>query len=176
VALMLLVAARAQAAEVPTELGLLVMLKVLTYDAGFEARAPAGEFLVLVPFEPHHADQARALVREASTLPTKAMAGRALKFETVPAAELEEQLVARNATAVLVLSATDRQSAKTFATLAARHKRYAMTLNEVLVGQGVLLGVALTGGKAQVILNIGAAKQTGAEFSPAVMRIARLLQ
>ena len=67
-------------------------------------------------------------------------------------------------------------SVAVFATLAARHKRYAMTLNEVLVGQGVLLGVALTGGKAQVILNIGAAKQTGAEFSPAVMRIARLLQ
>ncbi len=166
----------ALADEVPPQLGLLVMLKVLSYDATFEARVGDRDFLVLVPYAPNQTDAARAVAAVGLELPIKAMVGRPLKFEPVPAAELETQLVTRNAAAVIVLGGTPYELAKQQASAAARHQRYAITLDEDLVKAGIPIGVALNNGKAQLILNVTAARAIKAEFSSAVMRVARIQQ
>lgn len=169
-------AAPAHADEVPPQIGLLVMLKVLTYDSGFEARVGDRDFIVLVPYWPNQTDTARTSAAAGMELPIKAMVGRPLRFEPVPAADLENQLVARNAAAVLVLAGTPLELAKQQAGAAARHQRYAITLDADLVKAGIPIGVALNNGKAQPILNVAAARAIKAEFSAAVMRVARIQQ
>jgi hypothetical protein len=161
---------------VPPEIGLLVMLKVLTYDAGFDARVGAREFLVLVPYAPGQADAARNLAAAGTELPIKTMVGRALRFEPVTAAELDTKLLANGASAILIPSGTPPELARTLAGSASRNNRYAITLDEALVKAGTTIGVALSAGKPQVILNIATARTIKAEFSPAVMRVARIQQ
>ena len=152
------------------------MLKVLTYDAEFERRAGERDFVVLVPFAPAQADTARSLVAAGAALSIKTMVGRTLRFEAVAAPEFEAQLVARDAGAVLVPSGTQAEQAKGWAAAATRHQRYTITLEEELVKVGILLGVALNGGKPQVILNATTARAIKAEFNSAVMRVARIQQ
>ncbi len=171
-----LAASRAQAEEVPRDLGLLVMLKVLTYDAAFEGRLGAHEFLVLVPFGKNTADIAKNIVTAAAALPIKAMLGRTLRFEAIPSGELETQLVTRQAGAVFIPTGTSAELATSLAAVATKHNRYGMTLDEELVKTGITVGVALNSGKAQVILNVVAARAIKAEFSSAVMRVARIQQ
>ena len=166
----------AHAEEVPTKLGLLVMLKVLTYDTGFEGRVGKADFVVLVPYAPNQTDAARSLVAAGLDLPIKSMVGRVLRFEQVPAAELESQLVARGAAAVLILGGSPFEQAKQQAGTATKHSRYAMTLDEGLVKAGIPIGVALNNGKAQLVLNVSAARAIKAEFGSAVLRVARIQQ
>ena len=103
---MLLSAAAARAADVPPELGVQLVLKVLTYDAAFEQRVGAGAFVVLIPYPPAHADAAKRVAAAATALPVKAMVGRTLEFEAVPEAELDTRLVTRHAAALLIPAGT----------------------------------------------------------------------
>lgn len=173
---MLLLAAAARAADVPPELGLLVVMKVLTYDAGFEQRVGDGAFLVLVPHATGQGDAARALVAAGTALPTKEMHGRALKFEAVSGDELPVLLGMRRTAAVLIPSGTPIEAARAFAKAAAKAQRYSVTLDEALMPAGIVVGVALKKGKAQVVLNMPAAKAIKAEFSQAVVKVARVIQ
>ena len=173
---MLFSAASARAADVPPELGVQLVLKVLTYDAAFEQRVGAGAFVVLIPYPPAHADAAKRLAAAATALPVKAMVGRTLEFEAVPEAELDTRLVARHAAALLIPAGTPLENARAYAAIATRHSRYSVTLDDALVPAGVTVGVALNQGKAQVVLNVAAARAIKAEFSPVVMKVARLQQ
>lgn len=172
----LCVALPVHAGEVPPELGLLVVLKVLTYDSGFEQRVGDGAFLVLVPHANGHAEKANALVAAGNALPAKEMHGRALKFEAVSGDELPVLMGMRRTAVVLIPGGTPIEAAKAFAAAAAKKQRYTVTLDESLMGAGIAVGVTLNKGKAQVVLNMAAAKAIKAEFAPAVMKVAKVVQ
>lgn len=165
-----------RADDVPAELGVQLVLKVLTYDAAFEQRVGSDAFVVLIPYPPAHADAARRLAAVAAALPVKTMVGRALQFEAVPEAELDAHLVARHAAALLIPAGTPLENARAYAATATRRNRYSVTLDDTLVPAGVTVGVALNHGKAQVVVNVSAARAIKAEFSPVVMKVARLQQ
>jgi hypothetical protein len=167
---------QALAAEVPAELGLLVMLKVLTYDSAFAGRGGDGEFLILVPFAVSHAERAQELVATGAGLSTRSIQGRRLAFEPVPLADLDAQIAARTPAALLVPGDTPAAAVKQIAAIGDKARLYTMSLDEGLVKTGLTVGVALNNGKPQVIINATAAKQIGAEFSNAVMRVARVYQ
>ena len=160
----------------PANLGLLVMLKVLTYDSTFDKRGGDGEFLVLVPFTYPQSASALELSAAGAELTTRSIQGRRLHFEPQPAADLEAQLVARRPAALLIPADTPLEQARVFAAAAERRKIYTMSLDEGLVKAGLTVGVALNNGKPQVIINATAAKAIGADFNSAVMRVARVYQ
>ncbi len=174
--LIALIAATALADGVPPGLGLMVMLKVLTYDAGFDKRGGDGEFLVLVPFAASQGASAQDLANTGTELATRSIQGRRLRFETQPAAGLDAQIVARSPAALLIPADTPPEIARQFAAVAQKHRIYTMSFDEQLVKTGLTVGVALNNGKPQVILNATAAKAIDADFSTAVMRIARVYQ
>lgn len=159
-------AAHAQSAEAPPKLGILVLLKVLTYDAGFDARGQ-GDFVVVVPFSKGNEDRAQRLVDELGSIEVKTIKQRRLVFRSVLAGErLDGQ-------AVLFTSALTHDRHKPVLEAATSAKLYSLAFAEEEVQEGALLGVVQAGGKLQPVINVATAKLLGAEFAASVLKVAR---
>lgn len=168
-ALVVLLATSASAQErVPDGLGLLVMLKVLTYDTGFDARGD-GEFVVLVPYASGHEAEANALAKVGNALDVKSIKERALRFVVVPAAESSKQ----TASAVLLHANFPGEVARPLLTMGRTKRWYTLVLDETLLVDGAVLGVGLSEGKPQPLINVTTARTVGAEFASAVLKRAR---
>lgn len=152
--------------EVPPKLGFLVLLKVLTYDAGFDARGQ-GDFVVLVPFSKGSEAKAEGLVSELSRGEVKSIKQRKLVLRVVAAGEPLE------GHAVLLSSALEQEALKPVVEAANRGKLYSLALSERAVAEGALLGVAQNAGKPQPVVNVATAKAQGVEFAASVLKVAR---
>ena len=53
---------------------------------------------------------------------------------------------------------------------------YCLTLDPAHVEKGAAVGVTRKDARAQVVLNLGAARQVNAMFEPAVLKLARIIQ
>lgn len=172
VALVLLLALRAFAEpppEVPPRLAMLVMLKVLTYDSGFEARGQ-GDFVVTIPFSKGAESSAEAVRASLADLDIKTIKQRSLVFRTVAWGSKT------TADAVLVSTALTVEDLRSAVQASRAAKQYSLTFDERQVAEGVLLGVAPVNGKPQPVLNVSTARALGAEFSPSVLKLVRAVQ
>lgn len=171
---LLLAATAAHAQDVPPPVGLLVLLKVVTYDAHFGAHGQ-GDFVVLVPHDADSAAAARSLVETGGTLDVKKVNDRPLRFEAVPVSELRERLRARQAAAVLVPPGLGGDGLKDALAAARGAGAYPLALTEAQVKAGAALGVGVANGRPQPLVNVAVAKAAGVELSAAVLRLARAL-
>ncbi|MDP2269622.1 MAG: hypothetical protein Q8K32_02750 [Archangium sp.] len=168
---LLLFAGQSAAAErVPDALGLMVMLKVVSYDAAFGTHG-SGEFVVLVPYAPGDESKATALAAVGGGLEVKTIKERTLRFVPVPTKDLP----AAKGTAVLLYFGFPPDALKTVIEKTQREKQYVFTFEETSVHDGALLGVGLSNGKPQPLINIAAMRGLGADFGP-VLRLARTFQ
>ncbi len=156
--------------EVPPQLALTLMLKVLTYDGEFE-RHPQGDFLVLVAGEPEHC---RPVLDAAAQLEARTILKRKLTFVQVAPADVEKKLA--GAGAVLAPRGSSLETGSQLARLATEAHVYTLAMDPKLVDAGIMLSVTLTAGKPQPVLNVGAARAVGADFKSSVLKIARTVQ
>ncbi len=156
--------------RVPDALGLMVMLKIVSYDTAFPSHG-AGEFVVLVPYAPGAESAAAALATVGSGLEVKTIKERALRFTPVALAELS----AKKGSAVLLVSGSSPEVLKVTLEKARAEKLYVLTYEESAVKEGALLGVGLANGKPQPLINVAAMRAVGADFGP-VLRLARTFQ
>jgi hypothetical protein len=170
VATMVMAAGAAAEERVPEGLGLMVMLKVLSYDAAF-ANHGKGDFVVVVPFAAGQEAKASALATAGEKLEVKSIKERPLKFVVAPLSELDD----RKPTAVLLYDGFAGDALKTALERARSSNWYVLSLDEKAVQRGAVLGVGLTNGKPQPLINIAAARALGADFGP-VLRLARTFQ
>lgn len=160
----------AGAERVPDELGLKVMLKVVSYDAAFGTHG-SGEFVVLVPYAPGDEPKANALAAVGGGLEVKTIKERSLRFVTVSMKDLP----AAKGTAVLLHFGFPADALKTLLEKTRSEKQYVFTFEESSVHDGALLGVGLSNGKPQPLINVAAMRSLGADFGP-VLRLARTFQ
>lgn len=163
---LLAVGAGAQPAVVPPKLGVLVLLKVLTYDAGFDARGQ-GDFVIAVPYSKGREAAATALVDELTTLEIKSIKQRKLVFRAVAAGE---RLAGE---AVLLSEALSIEARRPVLESAHTARLYTLAFNELDVSEGALLGVVSVAGKLQPVINAATAKSLGVEFASSVLKVAR---
>ncbi|MBK7859041.1 MAG: hypothetical protein IPJ65_10570 [Archangiaceae bacterium] len=171
VAAVALVGARVHAQEVPHQLALMVMLKVLTYDGNFALRGGA-DFVVLVPYAKGEAARAEETVTKAEAVDLHSINYRALKYVPV----LVSELGSVKGSAVLLHPGASAEMAKEALAFAAKAKLYSLAFDEGWVKEGAVLGVAGNAGKPQVLINVTAARGIGADFKPAVLKVARTFQ
>jgi hypothetical protein len=167
----LLVAGAAAAEEVPDELALKLMLRVLTYDANFDRRG-TGDFVVQVAFEKGHEARAARLVELAARLGLTTIARRPLKLVAAPL----EGLDVSKSGAVLVAPGTSAAVAHDVVKAATGGKLYTMAFDEAVVKDGAMIGVASNDGRPQVLLNVVTARAIGADLNSAVLKVARTFQ
>jgi hypothetical protein len=158
-------------AQVPSQLALMVMLKVITYDTGFAGHG-GGEFVIAVPYAKGEEASANEAVATSEAIDLKSINDRPLKFVTVPAAELSSN----KASAVLLHAGMSAGTAREVLAHAAKAKLYSLAFDEQLVKDGAMLGVASNGGKPQVLINVVTARAAGVEFGPSVLKVARTFQ
>jgi hypothetical protein len=171
-ALSLAVALSAENAAVPVNLQLMVMLKVLTYDANFAAHA-ANPFVVAVPYAKGDESRAAEAVASARRMDLKSINDRTLEFVAVAVGDLGGM----KPSAVLLHSGMADDVARDVLAATARAKWYSLSLDEQhVVKHGALLGVTSNAGKPQVVVNITAARATGVELAQAVLKVARTYQ
>ena len=170
-AAVLLVAGAARSEDrVPEPLGLMVMLKVVSYDTSFATHG-SGDFVVLVPFAPGQEAKATALATLGGTLEVKTIKERALRFVPVPI----DELGSKKGAAVLLHIAFPADLLKPALEKARAEKWYVLAFDEMPVHDGALLGVGLSNGKPQPLINVAAMRALGADFGP-VLRLARTFQ
>ncbi|HEY1087609.1 MAG TPA: hypothetical protein VGE37_07940 [Archangium sp.] len=167
----LLLASVVSAADrVPDALALVVMLKVVSYDTAFPSHG-TGDFVVLVPFAEGDEAKASALASEGAKLEVKKIKERTLKFTPVPVREL----ASAKGTALLLHPGLKPEALKAALAKAQSEKLYALAVDEAAVKEGALLGVGLSNGKPQPLINVAAMRGLGADFGP-VLRLARTFQ
>lgn len=173
-AALLLAAVAAHAADrVPPELGFVVLLKVLTYDAGFDRRG-SGDFVVLVPY----ASRASAdkLLKEVEYISASRVKTRTLSLVAVEVSALKAEVAARQAAAVLVPDDAPPAVVEEAVRVCDAARIYGLSLSEAGVQAGLALGVAPKDGRPQVLLNLAKVRAIGAEFPPNILRVARVVQ
>ena len=168
---LLLAPAPALAQEVQAPLALMVMLKVITYDANFAARG-SGDFVVLVPYAPGQPTKAAATVELARGMELRSIKERKLRFLALPVAELTQT----KAEAVLLHPGISGEVAREALQLAAAAGLYTLAFDEQLVRDGAMLGVASSEGRPQVLVNVTSARGIGADISGTVLKKAKTYQ
>jgi hypothetical protein len=154
---------------VPAPLALKVMLKVVSYDPA--SSQAGGDFVVAVPFAPGGEAGAEAAVREGRALEVQSVNERPLKFVNVAV----KDLASTKASAVLITASLPEAARAEVIRLARESKIYSLSLTEQAVHEGALLGVGVSNGKPQPLINVATARALGADFK-AALRLARTVQ
>lgn len=155
-----------------------MLLKVLTYDVNFDSRG-VGDFTVLVVSEPGQGARRDQLIDALKELPAQKVKARPLKvaiaeFKDEPALQIE--IDKTRASALLVVPGISIPSLKHIWEVAQDNQAYVLALEASMVEFGLPVGVQLTGGKPQILINEKGAKSIGAKFETAILKLARVIQ
>lgn len=179
IALLGLLAAPALAQE-PSEIkaAVPVLLKVLTYDVNFDARG-VGDFVVLVACEPGQAARRDALVETLKSVDVGRVKARPVKYvgaEFKDEASLQAEVDRTRASALLATPGMTDRYVTNLWDVAQDNQLYAVALTVAMVERALPVGVVMTSGKPQIIINVKAAKSVGANFELSVLKLARVIQ
>jgi hypothetical protein len=155
-----------------------VLLKVLTYDVNFDARG-VGDFVVLVANEPGQAARREALVETLKTVDVAKVKARAVRYvgaEFKDEASLQGEIDRTHASALLATPGMSEKFVAHLSEVAQDNQLYAVALSAAMVEKSLPVGVVMTNGKPQIIINMKAAKGVGANFELSVLKLARVIQ
>lgn len=173
-----LAASAARAEELDVKAAMPALLKLLTYDVNFDARG-TGDFVILVAGETSAADRRKALVKELDALSVNKVKARTVKYVGIDLKDetaLQADIDRHKASAVLALPGTAPAGVKAISEVAQDNQIYALALEAAMVEQALPVGVQMTSGKAQIVINEKAAKGVGARFETSVLKLARVIQ
>ncbi len=155
-----------------------VLLKVLTYDVNFDARG-VGDFVILVAGDADKADRRRALMKDLESVSGTKVKTRPVRFVSVDLKDeptLQADIDRSKASAVLAAPGTGPGGVKTISEVSQDNQIYALALEVAMVQQALPVGVSMTGGKPQIVINEKAARGVGARFETSVLKLAKVIQ
>ncbi|MBK7860548.1 MAG: hypothetical protein IPJ65_18485 [Archangiaceae bacterium] len=91
-------------------------------------------------------------------------------------AALQADIDRTKAAALLAQPGTSANGVKTISELSQDNQLYALALEAAMVEQALPVGVTLSAGKPQIVINERAAKGVGARFETSVLKLARVIQ
>jgi hypothetical protein len=153
-----------------------VLLKVLTYDVNFDSRG-VGEFVILVAGD--NAARRAALLKELEGVSVTKVKNRQVRYvgaELKDEAALQAEIDRSRASAVLAVPGTAAAGVKTISEVCQDNQLYALALEAAMVEQALPVGVTVSGGKPQIVINEKAARNVGARFETSVLKLARVIQ
>ena len=155
-----------------------MLLKALTYDVNFDARG-LGPFTVLVVGDPGQAEKRELLMSELKDMSSQKVKSRPLKYAVTDFKDeptLQAEIDRTKASAVLLVPGTSAATLKHVWEVAQDNQAYAIALESSMVEFGLPIGVQVTGGKPQILINEKGAKSVGAKFETAILKLARVIQ
>jgi hypothetical protein len=174
----LLATGASAADDVDIKAAMPVLLKVLTYDVNFDARG-VGDFVILVAGDADKADKRKALMKDLEGVAGSKVKTRVVRFVSVDLKDeptLQADIDRSKASAVLAAPGTGPAGVKTISEVSQDNQIYALALEVSMVEQALPLGVAMNGGRPQIVINEKAARGVGARFETTVLKLARVIQ
>lgn len=160
------------------KVAVLLLLKVLTYDKGFDDRG-SGEFVVLLAGEPGQRTERDALWDAIQATAPKTIRSRPLKFvrfDLDGRSDLDERVREAKASAMVVMPGLSASSVETIARVTGPHRLYTLGLDRQAVERGAALGVD-TGedGKPQIVINRPTSQAAGVDFEQSLLQRAKVI-
>jgi hypothetical protein len=172
--------ARAQSMALPAELQVPLILKILTYDRQFEAKAKK-EVAIGIVFDPADAASGKAAEQVSDTLykfSGKTVKKLPLKYylvEFTSEAELEATVKKRGIN-VLYLCPGITKSLQSVIKISQAQSITTATGVPDSVRRGVAVGIGVFQDKPQILINLPSSKSEGSEFDASLLQIATVLR
>lgn len=155
-----------------------MLLKALTYDVNFDARG-VGDFTILVVGEAGQGEQRIQLMEALKDMGSQKLKSRPLKYATTEFKDesaLQAEIDRSKASALLIVPGTSPATLKHAWEVAQDNQAYVIALEASMVEFGLPIGVQITGGKPQILINEKGAKSVGAKFETAILKLAKVIQ
>jgi hypothetical protein len=166
-------------ASMPASQQLPLLLKVLTYDRQFEAKASPKVVIgiVFVPTDAESLSVTNEMISALRRARGKTVKGLPIDHVTVPFTTERQLETAVREQGINVFYVAQGSEEHLDAVLrVSRGKRVTTTTGvPSYVGQGVAVGIGLRLGKPQIFINLEAAKSEGSEFDATLLRIATVV-
>jgi hypothetical protein len=172
--------ASAEKMALSADLQIPLILKVLTYDRQFEAKA-GEEVAIGVVYTPTDPDSSRATEEVQGTLfkfqgkTVKRLPIKYFLIEYTTPADLEKAIKARGIN-VLYLSPGIGRAVESVVRISQAQRITTTTGVPDYVRKGVAVGVGVRQDKPQILINLPSSKAEGSEFDASLLRIAQVLQ
>src|SRR5262245_11659811 len=172
--------ARAQSMALPAELQVPLILKILTYDRQFEAKAKK-EVAIGIVFDPADAASGKAAEQVSDTLykfSGKTVKKLPLKYylvEFTNETELEATVKKRGIN-VLYLCPGITKSLQSVIKISQAQSITTATGVPDYVRRGVAVGIGVFQDKPQILINLPSSKSEGSEFDASLLQIATVLR
>jgi uncharacterized protein DUF4154 len=156
-----------------------VLLKVLTYDRNFEAKA-GSELAIGIVHDPTDRESAAATEEMATTLfrfagkTVKKLPLRHYTIEYTSAADLESFVKAKGISVLYVAPGSARNLGEILKVAQALHLTTATGVPDY-VRKGVAVGIGLVQDRPQILINLAASRAEGSDFDASLLRIATIL-
>jgi hypothetical protein len=174
-------ALHARAQELDAAQRMKILMRILTYDRGLEARQDKGTVfvgVVFAPKDPASVKEKDAVLAALGALKALKVKGLALGFQAVPytdPASIATTLGGRRAAALYVCGGL-ASAVGPITGLAARSKIATMSGSEPFTRSGLAFAAIEKGGKGQIIVNLKAAKEQGLDLDASLLNLAIVLR
>ena len=155
-----------------------MLLKALTYDLNFDSRG-VGDFTVLVVGDPSQAEKRDLLMGGLRDMPSQKVKNRQLKYAVTDFKDeptLQAEIDKTKASALLIVPGASTATLKHAWEVAQDNQAYVIALEASMVEFGLPIGVQVTDGKPQILINEKGAKSVGAKFETAILKLAKVIQ
>jgi len=169
--------AAAEPMALAPDLQLPLILKVLTYDRHFEAKAH-GELVLGVVFEQTDPDSLKAASVVYDTLlrfSGKTVKRLPIRFNLVPMASLERSVEDLKINVLYVAPGNARNLERLTRLSQAKGITTATGVPDY-VKQGIAVGIGVSDDRPQILINLPASKSEGSEFDASLLRIASVVK
>ena len=155
-----------------------MLLKALTYNVNFDARG-VGDFTVLVVGDAAQVEKRDLLIAGLKDMPSQKVKSRPLKYAVTEFKDeptLQAEIDRTRASALLIVPGASLNTLKHVWEVAQDNQAYVIALEASMVEFGLPIGVQVTGGKPQILINEKGAKSIGAKFETAILKLAKIIQ
>ena len=170
----------AEVMQVPMDLQVPLILKVLIYDRNFAERDQSAVNIAVVftPSDPTSLQARDEVLRALERVSDKSVGGRPIRFsaiESTRVADIEQAVLARK---ISVLYITPGNSANLEQLLRLSERNQVITVTGVpeYVNRGAAVGIGLRQDKPEILINLASARSAGGEFDASLLRIARVIR
>ena len=166
--------AAAQQMAAPVDVQFSLFYRIFSYDRNLERRAASG-LVIGVVFQPDV--RASVLARnDAMRQPVPEGVGFAVRMVAIPLSERTDVDSAAGAAGCNVLYVTPLRAVDVAEIARSARARDILTLTGVpeYVLEGVAVGIGVRGDRPEILVNLNASRQQGADFSAQLLRLARV--
>jgi hypothetical protein len=167
--------------DAPAEIQIPLLYKILTFDRKLEDRAPGDEIVIAVVFQTGYRGSVVArdqAVEALKQMTDSTISGHPVHWVAVALSDVESLKLALIRHRVNVLYVTPLRGVELEPIKMAARSAGITTFTGVprYVERGLALGVGIARERPQIIVNLGAARAEGSDFTAQLLRVSRVIE